>query len=61
MIYKSWKEYPSGTKAYSLMGGYWIKLENGMWKWHNGDSFPSPGADTRRIELPRMDDEIKHE
>lgn len=46
-----WSDYPLGTKAHAVMGGYWIKVERG-WKWCNGDTFPTPGADVLRIELP---------
>lgn len=36
---------PIGTKAPALMGGNWIKVENG-WRWgNNGDVFPTPGGD----------------
>jgi len=39
-----WDDYPIGTKArQSGEGGYWIKNERG-WKWHNGATFPTPGA-----------------
>jgi hypothetical protein len=47
----AWSDYPLGTKAHAVMGGYWIKVERG-WKWCNGDTFPTPGADVLRIELP---------
>lgn len=50
-----WNEYPKGTKAYSIMGGYWIKTtEAGKygWKWFCGATFPTPGGDASRIELP---------
>lgn len=41
---RPWSEYPIGTKArQSWEGGYWIKTEHG-WKWHNGATFPRPGA-----------------
>lgn len=42
---RQWHEYPVGTKAKALMGGYWLKTEHG-WKWngkHGG--FPTPGGD----------------
>jgi hypothetical protein len=41
---RSWKDYPLGTKAKAITGGYWIRVERG-WKWFNGDTFPSPGGD----------------
>ncbi len=41
---KSLKEYPLGTKAKALMGGYWIKVERG-WKWCTGATFPTVGGD----------------
>lgn len=46
-----WNEYPIGTKVYAFDGGYWIRVETG-WKWFCGDTFPTPGADWDRIELP---------
>lgn len=46
-----WNNYPIGTKAYSSVGGYWIKVANG-WKWCTGATFPTPGGDVTRIELP---------
>jgi len=47
-------ELPIGTKAFAINGGWWIKKENGRWKWlNNGGSFPSPGGDwIGDIELP---------
>ena len=49
---RPWSEYPVGTKAWALGGGYWIRVPNG-WKWHNGDTFPTPGGDaTGRVTLP---------
>lgn len=50
---RPWGEYPIGTKAHALMGGYWIKVQNG-WKWHNGSIFPTPGGEAigACIELP---------
>ena len=41
---RAWYLYPVGTKAHAFDGGYWIRTLNG-WKWHNGDTFPSPGPD----------------
>ena len=41
---KSWKAYPIGTKAFSISGGFWLKVER-RWKWCTGDTFPTPGAD----------------
>ena len=51
---KDWHKYPLGTKAYAVMGGYWIKKKCG-WSWNNGQGgcFPTPGADAREIELPK--------
>jgi len=50
-----WSEYPIGTKAKALMGGYWIKNERG-WKWcNNGGTFPTPGGDaTGEVCLPNI-------
>lgn len=46
---RAWKDYPIGTKAYAVGGGYWIKTDRG-WKWCTGDTFPTPGADVCRVE-----------
>lgn len=58
---RPWSDYPLGTKAHAIMGGHWIKVERG-WKWHCGSTFPTPGADVSRIELPggSKDDELDH-
>lgn len=51
MSWSDLEKYPIGTKAYSVTGGYWIRTERG-WKWCNGDTFPTPGGDVGRVELP---------
>lgn len=49
---REWSEYPEGTKAIAVMGGHWVKVKRG-WKWHLGDTFPSPGGDaTGEVCLP---------
>jgi len=48
---REWHEYPLGTKAHAVMGGYWERVKGG-WKWCTGSTFPTPGADWRVIELP---------
>lgn len=48
---REWWEYPLGTKAYAIMGGYWERVDGG-WKWLGGSTFPTPGADWRELELP---------
>lgn len=50
---RDWSDYPIGTKAHAVMGGYWIKTEGG-WKWNSGSTFPTPGGDAcgRCVELP---------
>jgi hypothetical protein len=49
---RHWHEYPLGTKAKALMGGYWIKTERG-WHWPGGGTFPTPGGDaTGEVCLP---------
>jgi len=50
---REWREYPLGTKAHALNGGYWIMVKTG-WKWCSGDTFPTPGGDAfgNCIELP---------
>jgi len=50
-IEKPWAEYPIGTKAYAIGGGYWQKVSGG-WKWCTGSTFPTPGADWSYIEEP---------
>ena len=55
-----WREYPLGTKAHSITGGAWTRVERG-WKWGSldgiGGVFPTPGGDAigKCIELPPMD------
>jgi hypothetical protein len=53
---RPWSEYPIGTKAHAFNGGHWIRVRNG-WKWFNGSTFPTPGADAigECIELPTYD------
>lgn len=51
-IDKQWRDYPIGTKAKAIMGGYWEKTERG-WKWCTGDTFPTPGADACAVSLPK--------
>lgn len=46
-----WGQYPIGTKAHALGGGYWIKTNLG-WKWCTGSTFPTPGAHIIRVEWP---------
>lgn len=38
------RDAPIGTKAPAFIGGHWVRVERG-WKWHCGDTFPSPGGD----------------
>lgn len=54
-----WSDYPIGTKAYSTTGGFWTKTERG-WKWCTGSTFPTPGGDAFRIELPSNDNENRN-
>jgi hypothetical protein len=50
---RHWSEYPAGTKAKALMGGYWVKITNGKWLWPGGNAFPTPGGDaTGEVCLP---------
>lgn len=35
---------PLGTKAPSITGGWWVRVEQG-WKWWIGSTFPRPGGD----------------
>lgn len=46
-----WQDYPPGTKAHSINGGYWEKVTKG-WKWLGGNIFPAPGGDASRIVIP---------
>lgn len=52
---RRWSEYPIGTKAYAIDGGWWVRVSLG-WKWCSGSTFPIPGADADAIgnciELP---------
>jgi hypothetical protein len=50
---RDWHNYPLGTRAHAYNGGHWVRVRNG-WKWHCGDTFPTPGADAigACIELP---------
>jgi len=50
---RPWSEYPIGTKAHACSGGHWLRVETG-WKWHSGDTFPTPGGDAvgRCVEIP---------
>ena len=51
---RPWWDYPLGTKAYSVTGGYWERVNEG-WKWCTGATFPTPGGDAcgNCIELPK--------
>ena len=49
-----WSEYPIGTKAHAIMGGYWLKTSKG-WKWCSGDTFPTPGGDAFSVSLECQD------
>ena len=51
-----WSEYPVGTKAHASTGGHWIKLGQNRWKWCSGATFPRPGGDVVRVELPKEKD-----
>jgi hypothetical protein len=47
------EEYPLRTKFKALMGGYWVKAENGF-KWCTGSIFPNVGGDwTGEVCLPK--------
>lgn len=52
---RDWSEYPVGTKAAALMGGYWIKTERG-WKWFSGSTFPQPGGDASGLVCVPQED-----
>jgi len=58
---REWRDYPIGTKAYAVTGGYWARVKNG-WKWQlSGSVFPTPsgGAVGNCIELPNHNNEIE--
>ena len=46
-----WKNYPIGTKVHAIGGGYWTRTWRG-YKWNGGSTFPTPGGDWCKIELP---------
>ena len=48
---KRLEDYPIGTKAMAINGGYWVKVKRG-WKWFNGSTFPRPGADVYKFVEP---------
>ncbi len=49
---KDVREYPIGTKFKALMGGHWIRTEQGF-KWCTGSTFPNVGGDwTGEVSLP---------
>lgn len=50
---RPWSEYPNGTKAYAIGGGYWEKNDKG-WTWIGGCTFPTPGGDAIWVEFPRQ-------
>lgn len=50
---RPWHEYPIGTKAWSLGGGHWLRTDRG-WKWHMGDTFPTPGGDAFDVTFPEL-------
>lgn len=47
-----WDEYPIGTKAHAINGGYWEKTSRG-WKWCTGSTFPTPGADAYCVTVKK--------
>ena len=47
----SWGDYPLGTKVYAVNGGCWERVARG-WKWCTGATFPAPGGDATRVEIP---------
>ena len=53
---RPWADYPPGTKAHAVGGGYWLKVKNGAligWHWNGtGVRLPRPGADAVSVELP---------
>ena len=57
---RPWREYPIGTKAHAVMGGYWTKTERG-WKWCHGSTFPTPGGDALSVTLPEHQEATGHE
>ena len=43
-----------GTRAFHIGGGYWERVKLG-WQWCTGSTFPTPGANVVRVELPDQD------
>ena len=52
MAQRRLKDYPIGTKALAICGGYWIKTHKG-WKWCTGSTFSRPGADAYKFIEPK--------
>ena len=50
-IDREWHDYPNGTKAHAVNGGYWLKNKRG-WTWVGGSTFPTPGGDAVSVTLP---------
>lgn len=50
-IDRPWVDYPVGTLAHSITGGHCIRRTDG-WKWWDGATFPTPGADACQVTLP---------
>lgn len=56
-VTRPWADYPLGTKAHAVTGGWWCHVLTG-WKWNgpggNGGTFPTPGGDAcgKCVELP---------
>lgn len=55
-IDRKWSDYPIGTKAHAVIGGYWVKTIRG-WQWLNGKTFPTPGGDAIGVSFPLSEEE----
>lgn len=61
---RPWSEYPVGTRALALMGGYWTKEGPSRWRWMGGSrcpgsAFPTPGGDAFDVRLPLLPGEAE--
>jgi len=54
---REWRDYPVGTRAMAIEGGHWIKQQDGRWRWHCGNAFPTPGGTVSAVRLPGSEKE----
>jgi hypothetical protein len=41
----------------AIEGGHWIKQQDGRWRWHCGNAFPTPGGTVSAVRLPGSEKE----